>query len=74
MRTIALAGRCWTARGFADGQTAEHGGEFIDTRHVQLESPLQVLIKRPDGRLLAIPAGATVTFGLPGCGRADTLG
>jgi hypothetical protein len=26
------------------------------------------------GRLLAIPAGATVTFGLPGCGRADTLG
>jgi monoamine oxidase len=31
-----LGGRCWTARGFADGQTAEHGGEFIDTRHVHL--------------------------------------
>jgi monoamine oxidase len=29
-------GRCWTARGFADGQTAEHGGEFIDSRHVHL--------------------------------------
>jgi len=29
-------GRCWTARGFADGQIAEHGGEFVDTRHVYL--------------------------------------
>jgi monoamine oxidase len=33
-----IGGRCWTARGFADGQTAEHGGEFIDTRHVHLRS------------------------------------
>ena len=31
-----IGGRCWTARGFAEGQTAEHGGEFIDTRHVHL--------------------------------------
>jgi monoamine oxidase len=31
-----IGGRCWTARGYADGQTAEHGGEFIDTRHVHL--------------------------------------
>ena len=31
-----MGGRCWTARGFADGQIAEHGGEFIDTRHVHL--------------------------------------
>jgi len=31
-----IGGRCWTARGFADGQTAEHGGEFIDSRHVHL--------------------------------------
>jgi monoamine oxidase len=31
-----VGGRCWTARGFADGQIAEHGGEFIDTRHVHL--------------------------------------
>jgi monoamine oxidase len=31
-----VGGRCWTARGFAEGQTAEHGGEFIDTRHVHL--------------------------------------
>jgi monoamine oxidase len=31
-----VGGRCWTARGFADGQTGEHGGEFIDSRHVHL--------------------------------------
>jgi monoamine oxidase len=31
-----IGGRCWTATGFAQGQTAEHGGEFIDTRHVHL--------------------------------------
>ena len=28
-----LGGRCWTAREFAGGQTAEHGAEFIDSRH-----------------------------------------
>ncbi len=38
-----LGGRCWTARGFADGQTAEHGGEFIDTRHVHLRQLVQEL-------------------------------
>lgn len=31
-----VGGRCWTARGWADGQVAEHGGEFVDTRHVRL--------------------------------------
>ncbi len=31
-----VGGRCWSARTFADGQVAEHGGEFVDTRHVQL--------------------------------------
>lgn len=34
-RTDRLGGRCWTVRIFANGQVAEHGGEFIDTRHVQ---------------------------------------
>ena len=28
-----IGGRCWTAREFAGGQTGEHGGEFIDSRH-----------------------------------------
>ena len=31
-----VGGRCWTAREFAQGQIAEHGGEFIDTRHVHI--------------------------------------
>ncbi|MGW3658271.1 FAD-dependent oxidoreductase [Streptomyces sp. NPDC005151] len=31
-----VGGRCWTARGFASSQVAEHGGEFIDTRHVHI--------------------------------------
>ncbi len=31
-----VGGRCWTARTFDSGQVAEHGGEFVDTRHVQL--------------------------------------
>jgi monoamine oxidase len=31
-----VGGRCWTAREFDQGQSAEHGGEFIDTRHVHL--------------------------------------
>jgi monoamine oxidase len=33
-----VGGRCWTARGFAAGQTAEHGGEFIDTSHTRIRA------------------------------------
>jgi monoamine oxidase len=33
-----VGGRCWTARGFAAGETAEHGGEFIDSRHVRIRA------------------------------------
>ncbi|MFN8217711.1 MAG: FAD-dependent oxidoreductase [Solirubrobacterales bacterium] len=33
-----VGGRCWTARGFAGGQTAEHGGEFIDTAHRRIRA------------------------------------
>ncbi len=32
-RADRVGGRCWTSYGWADGQVAEHGGEFIDTRH-----------------------------------------
>jgi monoamine oxidase len=34
-RTDRIGGRCWTVRIFEHGQVGEHGGEFIDTRHVQ---------------------------------------
>jgi monoamine oxidase len=33
-----VGGRCWTARGFAASQTAEHGGEFIDTDHHRIRA------------------------------------
>jgi monoamine oxidase len=33
-----VGGRCWTARDFAAGQTAEHGGEFIDSDHHRIRA------------------------------------
>ncbi len=48
-----VGGRCWTARGFADGQVAEHGGEFIDTRHVHLRRLARELGLRLDDRVAA---------------------
>ena len=39
-----LGGRCWSIRGvFADGQTAEHGGELIDTGHLAIRHLVQEL-------------------------------
>ncbi|HET9592475.1 MAG TPA: NAD(P)/FAD-dependent oxidoreductase, partial [Solirubrobacterales bacterium] len=39
-----VGGRCWTLRGvFADGQTAEHGGELIDQGHTQVRQLAQAL-------------------------------
>ncbi len=36
-------GRCWSARDFDGGQVAEHGGEFIDTRHVHIIALIEEL-------------------------------
>lgn len=33
-----IGGRCWSSRGWADDQVAEHGGEFIDTRHRRIKA------------------------------------
>ena len=33
-----IGGRCWTARDFDGGQVAEHGGEFIDSRHKRMRT------------------------------------
>jgi monoamine oxidase len=33
-----VGGRCWTAREFEGGQIAEHGGEFIDSRHRRMRA------------------------------------
>lgn len=32
-----VGGRCWSSRGWERGQVGEHGGEFIDTRHVHMQ-------------------------------------
>ena len=53
-----LGGRCWTARGFADGQTAEHGGEFIDTRHVHIRQLARELRLTLDDLWKGYEAGA----------------
>lgn len=32
-RPDRLGGRCWSSHGWQGGQVAEHGGEFLDSRH-----------------------------------------
>lgn len=46
-RPDRLGGRCWSSHGWHDGQVAEHGGEFIDTRH----HAMRRLVRRFDLRL-----------------------
>ncbi|GAB3665631.1 hypothetical protein GCM10027589_30320 [Actinocorallia lasiicapitis] len=58
-----VGGRCWTARGFAGGQTAEHGGEFIDTRHVHLRRLVRELgLKLDDGEKIPESKGEPVLY------------
>ena len=46
-----LGGRCWSARGFADGQVGEHGGEFIDTSQHRIRALVRELgLSLEDGR------------------------
>ncbi len=53
-----LGGRCWTVRGaFAEGQIAEHGGEFIDTGHRPIRALAAELGLHLDDVLAAQPAG-----------------
>lgn len=53
-----VGGRCWTARGFAAGQVAEHGGEFVDTRHHQLRRLIATLGLELDDLFAAYDAEA----------------
>jgi monoamine oxidase len=68
-----IGGRCWTARGFADGQTAEHGGEFIDTRHVHLLGVIHELGLHVEDLWAGYPSGSTWPYWLDGAvvPRAD---
>src|SRR5689334_12548149 len=39
-----IGGRCWTGRGdFLEGQIYEHGGELIDSNHIQIKQLAQEL-------------------------------
>ena len=53
-----VGGRCFTARGFAGGQVAEHGGEFIDTAHVEIRTLARELGLQLEDRLAAAAGGA----------------
>jgi len=55
-----LGGRCWTSRDWAGGQTAEHGGEFIDTVHHSVRALAAELGLTLDD-VKARPAGAPRT-------------
>ncbi|MFI5027754.1 MAG: FAD-dependent oxidoreductase [Solirubrobacterales bacterium] len=50
-RQDRVGGRCWTARGFAEGQVAEHGGEFIDSDHIRMRALVQELGLRLEDRV-----------------------
>jgi monoamine oxidase len=55
-----LGGRCWTLRGFFDdGQTAEHHGQYIDSRHRQLlRLAAELGIGLVDTRAQSFPSGS----------------
>jgi monoamine oxidase len=54
-------GRCWTIRGaFAEGQIAEHGGEFIDTGHDAMRGLVRELGFRLDDLPRAEQSGTEV--------------
>jgi monoamine oxidase len=56
-----LGGRCRTRRGdFAQGQTAEHGGELIDQGHAAIRHLAQELGLQLDNLLAAEPNGSTI--------------
>ena len=56
-----LGGRCWTGRGeFLDGQIYEHGGELIDSGHLELRHLAQELGLTLDDLLQAEAPGTDV--------------
>jgi monoamine oxidase len=62
-----LGGRCWTRRGdFAEGQTAEHGGELIDQSHTRIRQLAQELGLPLDNLLAAEPNGSEEFYNFSG--------
>jgi monoamine oxidase len=50
-RPDRVGGRCWSARGFADGQVGEHGGELIDSDHSRVRALCRELGLRLEDRV-----------------------
>jgi monoamine oxidase len=58
-----VGGRCWSSRDWEGGQIAEHGGEFIDTRHVHLRVLIEELGLELDDLWSAwVPGSTWLTF------------
>lgn len=64
-----VGGRCWSAREFADGQVAEHGGEFIDTRHVHIRRLVRELDLELDDLWEGWVDGSTSLYWFDGADR-----
>jgi monoamine oxidase len=66
-----VGGRCWTISGFfANAQTAEHGGQYIDSRHHQIRSLAKELhVPLVDTEAQSFPAGSGDYFWFDGALR-----
>ena len=66
-----LGGRCWSITDFFDhGQTAEHGGQFVDSRHTQLRALAEELgVGLVDTFKQDVPSGSTSYRWLDGAMR-----
>jgi monoamine oxidase len=62
-----VGGRCWTIRVFENEQTAEHGGQYIDSRHHQIRSLAKELhVPLVDTEAQSFPAGSGDFFWFDG--------
>ena len=62
-----VGGRCWTIRVFDHQQTAEHGGQYIDSRHHQIRSLAKELhVPLIDTEAQSFPAGTGDYFWFDG--------
>jgi monoamine oxidase len=62
-----VGGRCWTVRVFDNAQTAEHGGQYIDSRHRQIRNLARELhVPLVDTEAQSFPAGTGDFFWFDG--------
>jgi monoamine oxidase len=62
-----VGGRCWTIRVFDNAQTAEHGGQYIDSRHHHIRKLAKELrVPLVDTEAQSFPAGSGDYFWFDG--------